>query len=87
MSRNVVLLPDVTLILAVIVPGPILLVSVEATVYAVPNSKVISQNFITITNSSSLGNNCGGRGFTTKIAIMNFDDGYESSHKRKTTTR
>jgi peptidoglycan/xylan/chitin deacetylase (PgdA/CDA1 family) len=57
--------------------GTILLVSAEATVYAVPNSKAISQNFITNTNSSSLGSN-GGRGFTTRIAIINFDDGYKS---------
>ena len=78
MSRIVVVLPGVTLILAVFLPGTILLVSAEATVYAVPNSKAISQNFITNTNSSSLGSNGGGRGFTTRIAIINFDDGYKS---------
>jgi hypothetical protein len=73
LSRIVVVLPAVTLILAVFLPDTILLVSAEATVYAVPNSKAISQNFITNTNSSSLGSN-GGRGFTTRIAIINFDD-------------
>jgi peptidoglycan/xylan/chitin deacetylase (PgdA/CDA1 family) len=78
LSRIVVVLPAVTLILAVFLPGTILLVSAEATVYAVPNSKAISQNFITNANSSSLGSNGGGRGFTTRIAIINFDDGYKS---------
>ncbi|MDQ6668228.1 MAG: hypothetical protein M3Y53_08400 [Thermoproteota archaeon] len=45
MSRIVVVPPTVTLILAVFLPGMILLVSAEPTVYAVHNSKAILQNF------------------------------------------
>ncbi|MDP9286903.1 MAG: polysaccharide deacetylase family protein [Thermoproteota archaeon] len=47
------------------------------------NSKAILQNFITNTNNffpaSSFSSNGGvGRGFATRIAIINFDDGYKS---------
>jgi hypothetical protein len=77
--RTVVVLTAITLILAVFLPGTMLLVTAEPTVHGLPNSKAISQNFITNTNSSSFSSNGGvGRGLTTRIAIINFDDGYKS---------
>jgi hypothetical protein len=79
LSRTAVVLTALTLILAVFLPGTMLLVSAETTVHGLPNSKAISQNFITNTNSSSFSSNGGvGRRFTTRIAILNFDDGYKS---------
>ncbi|MRN41372.1 MAG: polysaccharide deacetylase family protein [Nitrosopumilales archaeon] len=79
MSRTAVVLTALTLILAVFLPGTMLLVTAEPTVHRVPNSKAISQNFITNTNSGSFSSNGGvGRGFSTRIALINFDDGYKS---------
>ncbi|MGB6673642.1 MAG: hypothetical protein WBE34_14530 [Candidatus Nitrosopolaris sp.] len=78
MSRTIVVLTAVTLVLAVFLPCTMLLVT-NPTVHGVPNSKAISQNFITNANSSSFSSNGGvGRGFTTRIALINFDDGYKS---------
>jgi hypothetical protein len=79
LSRTVVVLTAVTLILAVFLPCSMLLVTADPTVHGVPNSKAISQNLITNANSSSFSSNGGvGRGFTTRIALINFDDGYKS---------
>jgi hypothetical protein len=83
LSRTVVVLTAATLIIAVFSPGTMLLVSTETTVYAVPNSKTISQNFITNTNSGSFSSNGVGTGFTTRIAIINFDDDKSQSTNAK----